>query len=271
MSLLLILLFFILGTIIGSFLNVLVVRSHDGDSLGGRSACVHCHKQIPNLYLIPVFGYLLSGRRCFLCHKPISVRYLIGELILGMLFAATYYFSVNQFFYPGVVEIIGVALTLLLVSILFYISYYDILYQEIPTLALGLLLVDILVIHSIHGLTLYDGGLGATLWQAIIGMSISVPFLIIWLLSRGRLIGFGDILIMALMGLHLGLFMGASAVLGAFWLGSIFGVLFIMYQKIIYKKPYTQIRTIPIAFGPFLMIAWFITHIYQYNIFRLFL
>jgi prepilin signal peptidase PulO-like enzyme (type II secretory pathway) len=114
-------------------------------------------------------------------------------------------------------------------------------------------------------------GLIDSLLQGLIGTGVCIPFFIIWLISRGRLIGLGDILIMALIGLHLGLSLGGSAVLLAFWTGSIFGIFFIMYQKIIYNKDYSQIRTIPVPFGPFLIISWLFTYMHQFNILSLFL
>lgn len=261
MSLLFVLLFFILGTIIGSFLNVLVVRGHDGVSLGGRSMCVHCYKQIPVVYLIPILGYLLSGRKCFSCSKSISIRYVIGEAVLGVLFALIAFFLVIPVFVPTIQFIFITLGTLIFVSTLFYISYYDILYQEIPTVSLIVLLVLIILQHITHSFHL----------EVFFGLLAGLPFFIIWLISRGKLIGLGDIFIMALTGLHLGLFLGGSAIILAFWAGSIFGILFILYQKLVYKKDYAVIRTIPIPFGPFLISAWLFTYVFQFNILSLFL
>lgn len=268
-------LLFVFGIIIGSFINVLVVRGHNGESILGRSHCVHCHEQIPKKYLIPILGYLLSGRRCFSCKKTISPRYLIGEISLGLIYVVLFLvYTHTQFItletcgmlipclISQVLFIKLILVTIIIPTIFYYISYYDILYQEIPTMSLLVLVCALLAHMAITG----DVHV-----VALLGLLVCIPFLLVWIISRGRLIGFGDILIMALMGLHLGITRGFSAVIIAFWLGSIFGIMWILIQKYLYGRTYQQTKQIPLPFGPFLFLGWLLVLIGNISIFQWFL
>jgi leader peptidase (prepilin peptidase)/N-methyltransferase len=254
---------FILGTIIGSFLNVLVVRGRNGESLMGRSHCMHCHQEIPIIFLIPILGYLISGRKCFSCKKNISIRYMIGELILGLLFMATGYFILGMM--PFGLSAIIVMLSIVFITLIFYMSYYDILYQEIE------MIVIIALFLIITGLHIFQPGSISNISNLLLGLSISVPFLLVWIISRGKFIGFGDILIMLLMGYHLGFYAGLSAIIISFWIGAVFVMVWIVYQKLVNHKTYADIRKIPIPFGPFLSTGWIITWWTGFTIFKIFL
>ena len=75
-----VILIFILGLIIGSFLNCLVWRLHVGKTLGGRSQCTRCHKKIFWYDNIPVISFLVLKGRCRHCKKKISWQYPLVEL-----------------------------------------------------------------------------------------------------------------------------------------------------------------------------------------------
>ncbi|MDO8561738.1 MAG: prepilin peptidase, partial [bacterium] len=79
--------FGLFGLIIGSFLNVLIVRG-GVRALSGRSACMSCGRGIPWYDLIPVFSWVLLRGRCRFCRSKISVQYPLVELTTALLFAA---------------------------------------------------------------------------------------------------------------------------------------------------------------------------------------
>lgn len=244
---------FILGTILGSFINVLVVRGHDQESLLGRSHCVFCHKIIPAKYLIPVVGFLLSGRKCFSCSKPISIRYFLGEVSLGLLLV---FLGMNF----GPVEISGYFLAVgLLVITLYYISYYDILYQEIPLVSLILLG---LVITMIHVTNIFPPW---STTEILAGLIPGTVFLIIWGLSRGRLIGFGDILLMFLIGYHVGFIGAISVITVSFWMGALYIAGLAIYKTFITHSPLKTMKHMTIPFGPFLCASWLLTVLFKFN------
>lgn len=71
--------FFILGAVTGSFLNMLAYRIPEKLKITGRSFCPECKKTIPWYYNIPVLSYLILKGRCAFCGKRISLRYFIVE------------------------------------------------------------------------------------------------------------------------------------------------------------------------------------------------
>lgn len=75
------------GLLIGSFLNVVVYRLPRRESVVvGRSHCPDCGHTLAPADLVPVFSYLLLGRRCRYCHQPISSRYAKVELLTALIF-----------------------------------------------------------------------------------------------------------------------------------------------------------------------------------------
>lgn len=79
---------FILGAIVGSFLNVVIYRLPAGLSVNEprRSFCPHCKAQIPWHQNIPLFSWLLLRGKCAKCGAPIAFRYFAVELLTGLLF-----------------------------------------------------------------------------------------------------------------------------------------------------------------------------------------
>ncbi len=78
----------LLGLLIASFLNVVIYRLPQGETIvQGRSHCMSCGHALGALDLLPVFSYLLLGRRCRYCREPISSRYIKIELAGGVFFA----------------------------------------------------------------------------------------------------------------------------------------------------------------------------------------
>lgn len=88
------LLSFLLGTIVGSFLNVVIVRLPYGKSLHDpkRSCCPYCQRQILWHENIPILSWIFLRSRCAGCHEPISIQYPLVELTTGFLFWACYHF-----------------------------------------------------------------------------------------------------------------------------------------------------------------------------------
>ena len=73
---------FISGAVVGSFLNVCIVRlPHEKSVVVPRSHCMQCDKMIPWYDNIPFFSYLILRGQCRFCSEKISVRYFFVELI----------------------------------------------------------------------------------------------------------------------------------------------------------------------------------------------
>ena len=96
---------FVLGTCIGSFLNVVIYRLPLGISLSNprRSFCPLCKYQIPMCYNLPLVGWLILGGKCGNCKAPISARYPMVELLTGLIFAVVtlFCFKTNPYLIPA--------------------------------------------------------------------------------------------------------------------------------------------------------------------------
>src|SRR4051812_3628209 len=86
-------LIFYFGCIIGSFLNVVILRLPQEEQLGGRSHCVHCGHILSSYELVPLLSYVGLRGACRACHSTISPRYFIIETITGLLFLTAWLLS----------------------------------------------------------------------------------------------------------------------------------------------------------------------------------
>ena len=90
MTSILLIIFSILGLIIGSFLNVVILRFNTNKTLGGRSGCMACEKELNWYELIPVFSFFALQGRCSGCQTKISVQYPLVELATGVIFGVLF-------------------------------------------------------------------------------------------------------------------------------------------------------------------------------------
>jgi len=82
---------FVFGAVIGSFLNVCIVRlPHEESIVVPRSHCTHCKKMISWRDNIPFLSYLILRGRCRYCHEKISPRYFLVELMTALTFLSLY-------------------------------------------------------------------------------------------------------------------------------------------------------------------------------------
>jgi leader peptidase (prepilin peptidase)/N-methyltransferase len=208
---------FLLGTVIGSFLNVCIYRIPWQKSvIWPRSCCPHCSGMIASSDNIPVVSWLVLRGECRRCGGRISARYPLVELLVGLLFLAVYLVDVAR---PGLVfapppdVYLQMAYHLLLVTFLVMASFIDYDLVIIPD--------AVTVTGMVFGLTLGtlfpgirpDPGHalthGAGLWTGVVGLVVGGG--IVWLvriaggLAFGReAMGFGDVTLMAMIGTFLG-------------------------------------------------------------------
>jgi len=218
---------FLLGLLVGSFLNVVISRVPEGKSVvHPASACPKCGYQLRPIDNIPILSFLLLNGKCRSCKSRISIQYPIIELLTGVIFGLIYLRT-------------GFTLLLLfdlaLVSIFISVVMIDLEHEIIPdplNLSLGLLgLVYIFVT-------------GQNQWlDATYGFLVGGGFL--FLIALAGPMGGGDIKFMAATGLWLGLFPTVLALLLSFILGGVISVLLILF-KIKGRKDH-------IPFGPFLV------------------
>jgi len=234
---------FILGAIVGSFLNVVIYRLPLGKGLGGRSMCPSCQKKIPWYDNIPIFGYFILGGKCRQCKAPFSIRYAMVELLTAIL-------SMSTFFREGTV--IGYSLWFFLfVAPLIVVIFIDWDHQIIPdSISITGIPVGILVQLYLQWPNWQDALKSSGAGIAIGG---GVLYLIgtVYMRLRGREgLGGGDVKLCAMFGA----FLGVMGVIFVFLFGSIFGSLYILSIAIGDKiRKYKRDDPIIIPFGPFLV------------------
>ncbi len=243
---------FLLGLVVGSFLNVLIYRlPRQLSVVWGRSGCPHCRKKIAWFDNIPLLSFLLLKGRCRACHSPISWRYPAVELLTAVLFALgtrVYLSGLSDLSYLRIAEL---SLTLILFSALIAIFFIDLEQQIIP----DSILLPVIVLFFLHSL------LTANYWPLVAAFSASLFLWLIWALTRGQGMGLGDVKLAFLMGLSLGFPKIIVAFYLAFLTGAVIGVILILVKRARFGQK--------IAFGPFLAAATIITVLWGEKIFAL--
>jgi leader peptidase (prepilin peptidase)/N-methyltransferase len=231
---------FIIGTIIGSFLNVCIYRIPRKESIVFPSShCPNCSTPLKWYELVPVFSFLVQGGKCRYCREKISLQYPLIELLNGFLYILVYQnfgLSIDLIFYCSIISI------LVIISV---IDYYT---QTIPD-SLVLVLLIISIIHKITLYLLY--GTSPQILNSSLGLLISGGlFLLVAIISKGGM-GGGDIKLIAVLGFILGFRRIFLNIFISFVIGAIISI-FLLAFKVKNRKD-------PIPFGPFLCIAFVIT------------
>ncbi len=251
--------FFLFGVIIGSFLNVVICRLGTGETLLGRSQCPHCKKTLAWCELVPLFSFLAQWGKCRSCRTRISAQYPLVELLTGALFV-----SVAQSF-PS--DRVLLALNLVLVSLLIVIAVYDLRHLIIPDTLVLLLL-------ALAGTQVFWRD--ADVPDALLGGFIPAAFLGgLWLISRGRWLGFGDAKLVFPLGLIVGFLGSISLLVFSFWIGAVVSVGVLFTQRLLRGQQFFSIRTprftmkSEVPFAPFLICAFLLVHLFGADLFAL--
>lgn len=229
---------FILGLAVGSFLNVVIDRLPNNKSILGRSHCDYCKKTLKPSNLIPVVSYLIQGGRCQNCRKKLSIQYPVVEIATGLLFVFTW----MQFVNLGLETTI---LYLIVVSIFIAMFVTDLKYQIIPDeLQVLLFLVSFRLLHLLNNLNLIG-----YLERLTFAFVVMIPLLLLFLVTKGRGLGFADVKLAFLLGFLFGFKLGFLVIYLAFITGGVIG----FYLLLTGKKG----RKSKIAFGPFIIVSAF--------------
>ena len=238
---------FALGMVIGSFLNVVALRTVSGKKFyHGRSECMHCQSTINWFDNIPIFSFLILKGKCRSCNQSISLQYPFVEFVTGVVFMLLFIQNIDlqhQFIF------------LFLSAILILISVIDILeksiYQSHLYILFALVIVFRIFVEPIGSLTdLFYGPLAFGGFLAILR----------WVggkIYKKEAMGIGDVKLAVVLGFMLSLKLALVALYTSFISASIVGVYLIASKR-------KSERIIP--FAPFLSLGAITAYFFGQNI-----
>ena len=224
----------LLGLMIGSFLNVLIVRIPKEESIVFPSShCVNCGKSLRWYHNIPLFSYIFLGGKCAYCKSKISIQYPLVEVLTAIIFALSYLKTKDLTFS----FIVGGVFSLLLA-----LSIIDFRFKEVPDslnlLALTLSFVNNQnIIQNFQNALLFAGGFSF------------LRFYVSYLVKKEAM-GEADIIIAATIGAMVGVKLGVLVI----FLSAILALpVFLIANK----------KDLEIPFIPFLALALFVVYFFS--------
>lgn len=240
--------FFFIGLSIGSFLNCVIYRLNSGETfLKGRSFCPHCRCRIFWFDLVPILSFLVLGGKCRHCQEKISYQYPLVELATGLMFVLIFYF---QSPISGFHQFVNLIYLLAVFCFLIVIFVYDLRYYLIPD---KVIFPAIAAVFTYRIFELFsnkpDGGLNFQFLVFPFSAAVlaSSFFLVIFVISRGKWIGFGDVKLAFFLGLFLSWPNILAGLFFAFFLGALIGTFLIVLKRKTLKSE--------VPFAPFLVIG----------------
>jgi len=232
---------FLLGTMIGSFLSVVISRIHRQKKgiFFGRSECPSCSSKLCFGDLIPILSYIVNKGRCKHCKKPIGAWYILLELFTGIMLVLLYLKFPFTDLNTSIIYIYFGVISIFLTGILFY----DLKFMEIPEVftypAIFLIFIYTLITNP------------AGISEMVIGGAVAALFFgaQVWI-SKEKWLGAGDTQVGILIGMLLGWKILLVCLLISYLSGSLISMTLLIGGKVTGK---TQI-----PFAPFLVFGTFI-------------
>ena len=210
---------FIFGLFWGSFLNVLIDRLANNESLWGRSRCDHCRNVLGFFDLWPIISFCALLGRCRYCQNSIPRQHLVVEVLTAVLFTfGAYHLQNLNLSEPLVFLKYGILLSGLLV-----IGFQDYKYMIIMDVVIYSIAVPIFLINLFLG------------WP-ILNMLLATGLLIVffgaqYLISKGRWLGSGDIWLGGLLGLAFGWPNALEVIIWGYVIGAIISLVMLVVKK----------------------------------------
>lgn len=276
---------FIFGATIGSFLNVVILRTHEGKSLNGRSSCPHCKHQLSTFDLIPILSFIFLNGKCRYCHHKLSLQYPLVELTTAILFMLVF-LAQGQSLFIGCQSLLLQCLTpsfilsissfifnLFIISVLIIISVYDLKWGLIPDkiiipASLVALVYQVLTFGcqtlslqcQTPGLNFY---LSSLIFNLATAFGIGLFFYLLIVFTKGKGMGGGDFKLSIFIGLIFSWPFSLLAIFLGFLTGALAAVMLLLTGKKGLKS------TVP--FGPFLALGAAIALLFGNQILELYL
>lgn len=236
------------GLLIGSFLNVVIYRVPRGESIvSPGSHCPACGHALRAWELIPILSFLIQKGRCRGCQASIAWRYPFVELLTGILFFLTAYFSLVTADHPA-----RLFLNLVFTAMLIALAFIDFDTFRLPdVLTLPLLGLGLLGAFLIPG--------NPTGWESVYSALGAGGVFLAIALAYPQGMGLGDVKLVA----ALGAFLGFPAIFLSVFIGSFIGALVGIFLLLTGQKRFRQ----QIPFGPYLALGAILTLLWGNQIF----
>lgn len=228
----------------GSFVNMLVHRTavnYELESLKfkvkskERSYCDGCGRQLKWYENIPVVSWLIQKGKTRCCGKKLPMTYPLVELGMGIIFLINFQFLISNDQFNWYI----VLLNFLIITFLVFSAVFDLKYMILPDFS-----TITLIIIALLGVVFDEKNIVPYLLSAVGASSF---LLILYLITKGKGMGMGDVKLAIFMGLFLGFPKIITAFYIAFIVGAIVGIVLILLKK--------KDRKSEIAFGPFLILG----------------
>jgi leader peptidase (prepilin peptidase)/N-methyltransferase len=222
---------FIFGTMIGSFLNVVIYRIPKGESIiFPASKCQHCQTPLKWYHNIPIFSWLFLRGKCAFCGDPIAKQYPVVELTTGLIFFALYMKLGLVWYLPFVAGSFAALFALVMI---------DFKYMAVP---------DNVNFAALIFALIQPNFLEATMYAVIAAGGLYVIGLLSSLLAGRQAMGGADVIVAGTMGALLGF-------------PNFFAALFL--SALLAIIPSLINRETGVPFVPFLALATFIVYLYD--------
>ena len=241
METLYLIIFFIFGSIMGSFYHVIATRLSKGKSIiTPASHCEKCNHQLKWYELIPIISYIIQGGKCRHCKEKLPLSYLLMEICTGILFAVCYHV------FGFTLELISsiVFVSSLIIIIISDIEYMIILDEVLIFAIFGIIIIDIVDVGLYETSLRVLAGLGSFATMYLVKKIGDIMF-------KQESLGGGDIKLMFLIGLVIGYPMAIC---------NIFFATFIAFPIALFLLIFKKDNIIP--FGPFLSMSGIILYIW---------
>jgi prepilin signal peptidase PulO-like enzyme (type II secretory pathway) len=245
---------FLFGASIGSFVQVVATRLNVAPVMRARSKCLSCGEALRAFDLVPLFSYIFLRGRCRHCKTSFGIDNLFVEIGFGAIYVLLYYFVLVN------ADTVSAVLWLVYYSLIFIslgvIALYDLKHSYVPPSFLFLFsFLSIVMLGIRYG---SEGGSAALLAPFV----VAFPFLAIWLATKGRALGFGDVFLFFAVGAFFGIEQGLAVLLISVWLGAIVGVGTLLLRR---KKVFGS----ALPFVPFIVLAFLIVLFTDIDVFSI--
>lgn len=249
------LIWFLIGAAVGSFINVIIFRSVTGEQwVAGRSHCDFCQQELAWFDNIPLLSFFVLKGKSRCCGRELSISHPVIEVLTGSLFV-WWYWGWSFFFHLTQTPFRVLQLTFWLAVgiILLMIVVIDFAYMVIPDELVGLLVLLALA----YRVVLTAGGIMEGMdfiYLLVSAVAASAALGALWLGTKGKGIGLGDVKLAAPLALLVGWPNILVALFMSFMVGAVVGVGLLATGQAKLGQP--------IPFGPFLVIGTLIALVF---------